>query len=495
MEKFDAVVVGGGPGGSTVASLLSMQGHRALVLEKEKFPRYQIGESLLPATVQGICRLVGAWDALARAGFVQKKGATFRWGASPEPWSFAFPEARVAGRTSYAYQVERMKFDQIMLDNARRLGADVREECSATEVLENKGRVCGVKYTSEGGAEHEISADFVIDASGNGSRLWKSVGGQRQYSEFFRSLALFGYFDGGKRLPGAESGNIFSVAFESGWFWYIPLSATLTSVGAVVRHDMAGKIQGDPEQALASLIAECPVISDYLSGAKRITAGEYGKLRVRKDYSYSSTRFWRPGMALVGDAACFVDPVLSSGVHLATYGGLLAARSVNSVMAGVVDELAAFREFEARYRREYGIFYQFLMAFYDTNVTEASYFWEAKKIIESGSPELESFVELTSGVASGESALINAEEVAKRVRSASMEFGRAIGEMDTDPSGSIARLLNSPVAGPAIRKIVGENEDEAPLLADDLVASADGLLWMIPERPPEGGASGTIANP
>ncbi len=401
MEEFDVVIVGGGPAGSTAASLVSMQGHRALILEKERFPRYQIGESLLPATVHGICRLIGAWDAVAQVGFTRKNGAT-SGGPSTRALDFSYPDSpKMAFETSYAYHVERMKFDQIMLDNARRLGTEVRECCSAKSVLESNGRVCGVRYTDDEGTEREVSGKFVVDASGNGSRLYRQAGGQRQYSDFFRSVALFGYFEGGKRLPEPNSGNILSVAFESGWFWYIPLSPTLTSVGAVVRDDMAAKIQGDPESALTNLIEECPMVSDYLSGAKRITTGEYGRLRVRKDYSYHNTKFWRPGMVLVGDAACFIDPILSSGVHLATYSALLAARSINSTLAGTLDEAGAFGEFEARYRREYGIFYEFLLSFYDMNSSQGSYFWKAKKVTESSSSELAAFVELVGGIASG----------------------------------------------------------------------------------------------
>jgi halogenation protein CepH len=122
-EEFDVVVVGGGPGGSTLATLVAMQGHRVLILEKESFPRYQIGESLLPSTVHGVCRLTGVADELAEAGFTHKRGGTMRWGANPEPWTFAFSVSqKTAGKTSHAYQVERMKFDQILLDNARRKG-------------------------------------------------------------------------------------------------------------------------------------------------------------------------------------------------------------------------------------------------------------------------------------------------------------------------------------------------------------------------------------
>jgi FAD-dependent halogenase len=481
VENFDVVIAGGGPGGSTAASLLSMRGHRVLVLEKQKFPRYQIGESLLPATVQGICRLIGVWDALAQAGFVKKYGATLRWGASPEPWTLAFPDAPVPGRTSHAYQVERAKFDELMLDNARRLGADVREGCSVTKVVENNERVCGVAYADDDGTMREVSASFVIDASGHTSRLHDRVGGKRLYSEFFRNLALFGYFAGGKRVPEPDTGNILIAAFNSGWFWYIPLSATLTSVGAVIRHDMAYKIHGDPEKALISLIEECPMISDYLSGISRITDGEYGKLRVRKDYSYCNTRFWRPGMALVGDSACFVDPVLSSGVHLATYSALLAARSINSVRAGIVDEPAAFREFEVRYRREYILFYQLLIAFYDTNADKETYFWEAKKVSESSLPELASFVALTSGLASGESALLGAAEMAKRVRAASSDFATAIGQMESKAAEGVGLLLRGPVTGPAMRHMSeGHLAEEFPVLPECLVSSADGLLWSAP---------------
>jgi halogenation protein CepH len=177
-----------------------------------------------------------------------------------------------------------------------------------------------VVYSDRDRNEHEVRAKYVVDASGHKSWIYKRVGGTREYSQFFQSLALFGYYEGGKRLPEPSSGNILSAAFDDGWFWYIPLRNTLTSVGAVVRRDMASKLQGDPEKALEALILQCPMIRDYLAGARRVRTGEYGQLRVRRDYSYHNTRFWAPGLVLMGDAPCFVDPVFSSGVHLATCG-------------------------------------------------------------------------------------------------------------------------------------------------------------------------------
>ena len=489
-EEADVVVVGGGPGGSTLATLVAMRGHRVVLLEKEKFPRFQIGESLLPSTVHGVCRLTGVADELAKAGFTKKRGGTQRWGANPKPWTFAFSVSpKMTGETSYAYQVERSKFDQILLDHARHMDVDVREQHAVTDVIDEGDRVHGVSYTDAEGNEGTIRAKYVVDASGNKSRIYQRAGARRQYSEFFRSLALFGYFEGGKRLPEPNSGNVLSCAFDSGWFWYIPLTPTLTSVGAVVRHELASKIQGDPEKALMALIAECPMIRDYLRNAKRVTEGQYGRLRTRKDYSYANTKFWRPGMALVGDAACFVDPVFSSGVHLATYGALLAARSINSVLAQTVDENTAFREFEQRYRREFGVYYEFLVAFYDLNVNEDSYFWSAKKVSKNTNSDLQSFVELVGGVSSGEAALATAESSADHYKRRSSEFASAVDQLVANNEQSMVPIIKSSIVKSAMRE--GANEQvrvllgqdagpEIPLFDGGLVASPDGLGWSRP---------------
>jgi FAD-dependent halogenase len=434
--------------------------------------------------------MTGVSEKLAKAGFTRKRGGTFKWGANPEPWTFSFAVSpKMTGETSHAYQVERSKFDKILLDHARELGAEVRENCSADDVITDGERVVGVSYTGPDGEPATIRAKYVVDASGNRSGLYKHVG-TRQYSEFFRNIALFGYFEGGKRLPAPNSGNILSVAFDSGWFWYIPLSDTLTSVGAVVRREMAEKVQGNLAEAMQNLIAECPLIAEYLEHAERVTEGEYGQLRVRKDYSYRNDKMWRPGMVLVGDAACFVDPVFSSGVHLATYSALLAARSINSVLAGMVDERAAFQEFELRYQREFGVFYEFLVSFYDLHESENSYFWSAKKITKNTSTELESFVDLVGGVASGEAALEKADKLAQRFKGESKEFAGAVDQIIANEGQNMVPLFRSSVVREAMREggqvqslaILGEDtEGEDPLFDGGLVPSGNGMLWAVPD--------------
>lgn len=487
-EEFDVVVVGGGPSGSTVASFVAKQGHRVLLLEKESFPRYQIGESLLPATVHGVCGLLGVSEEVERAGFMRKLGGTFRWGSSPEPWSFAFAiSPRMAGPTSHAYQVERMKFDDILLKHSRKLGVDVRENCAVTEVVEDGERVRGVAYTDAAGARHTVSARYVVDASGNRSRIHRRAGGERTYSDFFRNIAIFGYYEGGKRMPAPKQGNIFCAAFDEGWFWYIPLSDTLTSVGAVVNREFAESVQGDPADALSQLIAKCPRIDDLLADAERVTEGVYGEVRVRKDYSYSNSSYWSPGMVVVGDAACFLDPVFSSGVHLATYSALLAARSINSVLAGDLGEEESFAEFDAQYRHEFGLFYEFLVSFYDMNSDHESYFWQAKKVTNFADSEFEAFVELVGGVASLDGAFVDAESARTRFKHTAGELERSVSQVDRTGGDDATPLYQSEIMGSVMEQgtqiqvqaaLGGDLDPADALFPGGLVPSADGMRWV-----------------
>jgi FAD-dependent halogenase len=425
-ETFDLIVVGGGPAGSTLATFVAKRDHKVLLLEQQAFPRHQIGESLLPATVHGICPLLGVSEELKAAQFPRKYGGTFSWGSSDVPWTFQFALSKHMGTaTGFAYQVERAKFDAILLNNARKHGVQIIEPARVTAALTSEQRVTGVRWTDAAGHTHESHAKFLADASGNESLLYRQIT-ERVYSEYFQNVALYGYFLNGKRLPKPNDGNVLTAAFAKGWFWYIPLSDTLTSVGAVVSKDNATLLRDGHRQALQQFVFECPIIAQYLSNATPVTEGPYAKLRVRKDYSYCCSKFWAPGMMLVGDAACFVDPVFSSGVHLATYSALLAARSVNSSLTGTLSEERAFAEFETRYRREFGNFYQFIRAFYDMHQDKESYFWAARDVLKSNEAANEAFARLVAGIgSSGEPLFASSQELFDAMSAVSNSFQRA----------------------------------------------------------------------
>jgi halogenation protein CepH len=368
-DEFDLIVVGGGPAGSTLATLVAKDGHRVLLLERDRFPRYQVGESLLPATIHGICPLLGVEDEIRRAGFPVKLGGTFRWGNDDKFWSLYFGncvagEDDVSADRSHAYQVRRSDFDAILLKNAAENGVEVREGHTVLDLLSENERITGVRFRDEAGREQTATARFVADASGHQSCVAARLG-ERIASKFYRNIGLYGYFEHGGRLPGKDAGNTLFEAFEGGWLWYIPLSDTLTSVGAVITQQRAPALKRDLEAALRSFIDACPVTRDFLAGARRCEREPYAGLRVRKEFSYCHTRFWAPGAVLVGDSACFIDVLLSSGVHLATYSALLAARSINTCLAGELDEDRCFDEFEMRYRLEFSRFYQLLVGLYD----------------------------------------------------------------------------------------------------------------------------------
>jgi halogenation protein CepH len=468
-----------------------MRGHRVLLLEKETFPRYQIGESLLPSTVHGICRMLGVADEIGRAGFTLKRGGTFRWGSNPQAWQFSFAlSPRLPDPNSTAFQVERSRFDEILLRNAARTGVDVREGSRVTSVVSDGGRVTGVRYVATDGTPREASARYVVDASGNTSKLHGEVAGKRIYSDFFRNLAVFGYFHGGGRLPRPNEGNIFCAAFDEGWLWYIPLRPDLTSVGAVVGPEHTEAIQADPRGAWRDLIDRCAAVRDLLEGVPAATIQPYDQIRVRKDYSYWKTGFWTPGMMLVGDAACFVDPVLSSGVHLATYGALLAARSINSCLQGTLDEEASFAEFERRYRREYGVFYEFLVSFYDMERHRDSYFWSAKRVTDVPMTEAEAFADLVGGLNSGDGAVLPGGTTGTRWTAAAADLARAVGKL-TSADDRRNPLFESAV----IRKTFGEGSrlteqvlyggplDDTPPAAGSVAVAKDGLGWTVTGRP------------
>lgn len=370
-NTFDLIVIGGGPAGAVLAALTSMAGRRVLLLEKESHPRYQIGESLLPS-IRAIGELLGVEQKLKEADFIVKHGATFSWGREPnELWTMNFGQASTSDElrnpaTPYAYNVKRQKLDRILLDAAQQKGADVRERHVVNRILCENDRIVGVEYTDDRGKSNQAFAHYVADASGNRALMGRILG-QRLYSRFFRKISVFGYFENAGRLSSPLQGNVFFQTYDRAWMWHIPLNDHLTSVGVVMPADESGRIQQGAREALDYYIVKCPLIKKFLKNATSCREIPYNEVRIRSEYSYSHSCFWMPGGLLIGDAACFVDVLLSSGVHLATYSALLAARSINAILGDGLEEEVCMNEFETRYRLEYALFYQGLIGLYDMN--------------------------------------------------------------------------------------------------------------------------------
>lgn len=469
-EHFDVVVIGGGPGGSTLATFVAQAGYRVLLLERESFPRYQIGESLLPPTI-GLCHRLGLGEALEGAGFTPKNGGVWYWGTDDVPgWGFDFselPKAPLYG-SAWAYQVERSKFDTLLLQNARDKGVVVRELHKVVDLIEDEGRVVGVRYEDDQGAAGTVHARFVADAGGHTSVFHRQVG-ERVYAERFRNLALHCYYEGGKRLPEPQSGSILNVSFDKGWFWYIPLAPNLTSLGAVISTNDAPLLRVGLEEAMNSFIESCPLIKHYLGDTPRVTTGPYGQYRVRRDWSYSNTRFWKPGLVLIGDAACFVDPLFSSGVHLATYSAFLASRTILTTLEHPALEQRAFQAFETAYRKEYQHFFDYLSFFYDTHHDKEEYFRQARDVLGTTESAKQAFVRLVGG--------FSTNTPAPRPPPAILQ--QPLGVPGSKPA-SASRVVDTSPGNQDVARTLQQGEQGMPLTEAlyGLIPSGDGLRWV-----------------
>ena len=379
MTKNDSntgvVVIGGGPGGSTVATMLARQGIDVLILERERFPRHHVGESLLPASVP-VLEELGVLPAVENAGFLPKYGATMVWGREGKPWSWYFRETNQ--RYPHSYQVWRPQFDQLLLDNSRANGVEVREGHQAVDVIFRDGKATGVSYRTEGGVEGTVDARFVVDASGQNGLLAHKFG-SRQWDPFFRNLSVYAYYSGASRLPPPDDTNIFIESYANGWLWSIPLHTGWSSVGAVVDSAIGqeGIRRGGLQEFLTSQIRQAPYTSDMLSQAQ-LTSGPF----IVKDWSYTSAQFAGDGYILVGDAACFVDPLFSSGVHLALMAGVLAAAQVVTALNDPELGEASGRVYQELYLKEYSHFREMARLFYSSNLASDSYFWEARRLLD-----------------------------------------------------------------------------------------------------------------
>jgi flavin-dependent dehydrogenase len=355
----DVIVAGGGPAGSAAAAWLARAGHRVQLFERDAFPRFHIGESLL-ASVNDALSAIGADDLIRRAGFPQKWGATFML-ADGQAERYADFGIAPEVRTPQTWQVPRATFDELLLRHAATSGVDVHERQRVLDVTFDAGGVTATVAGSGGAQERlRVRARAIVDASGRGGLLSRKFD-LRIAEPRLANVAIFSHYSGVPRLQGRRAGDIRIVSRpDLGWYWLIPISEALMSVGVVLPRAAFQKLPDlDHAALLDRLIAEAPAVAALLRGARR----EW-PVRVERDYSFSSRAYAGDGWVLVGDAGSFLDPVFSTGVAIALESGVEAAQAMSAALGAGDLSAARFAIFARRQRQRYRSFRRFVLGFY-----------------------------------------------------------------------------------------------------------------------------------
>ena len=355
---YDVAVIGGGPGGSSAATALARLGRKVLVLERDRFPRFHIGESQLPWSNE-VFRALGVHEAIAAAGFVQKWGASFRTpdGAAERYADF---EDAVETPTPQTFQVPRAKFDEILLRHSASCGADVREGHRALDLAFDQSGVT-LRFADVDGAERSVRVGGIVDASGRTGFLARRLG-RHELDPLLRNIAVHAQYEGVPRLEGRRGGDIRMLTRpDMGWIWLIPLSATVISVGVVIPQAVHNReSKPTPEASLDHYLASTRAAPGLMRDARRVSPARFDA-----DYSYLGTRMAGERWVAVGDAAAFLDPIFSTGVLLAMQGGLDAAEAIDAGLSARDLSARRFADYEALVRRRYHHFRRFAVGFYN----------------------------------------------------------------------------------------------------------------------------------
>ena len=321
-DSYDCIVLGGGPSGSTAAALTAEAGFSTLLVERDQFPRFHIGESLIPETYWTLRRL-GMLERLRDSAFPKKYSVQFvsGEGKTSVPFYFNQHDPRECSQT---WQVWRGEFDQMLFENAAAKGAECHQQTRVLEVLFERDRAVGVKLQAADGETRSIAAKVIVDGTGQQSIIGTRLG-VRKIHPRLKKLAVWTYFKNAVRLPGIDGGAtlVLRTQNRNGWFWYIPLHSDITSVGVVGDVDYMTQGRGKPEEVYAEELALCPAMQERIAGAQQVDG-----IRVAREFSYTSECPSGDGWVLVGDAFTFVDPLYSSGVFLALTSGERAADCV-----------------------------------------------------------------------------------------------------------------------------------------------------------------------
>jgi len=355
---YDAIVIGGGPAGSTAASVLALKGRRVVLLEKEKFPRYHIGESLLPYCYFTLER-IGVLDRVKTAPFTKKYSVQFVNTRGRASLPFYFFE-HLKHEAASTWQVLRGEFDQMLLDNACEKGADVREETTVREMIRENGAVTGVKAVAKSGETLEFLAPITIDASGRDAfavtrNEWKVR------DPVLNKIAVWTYYKGAMRDPGVDGGAT-TIAYvpEKGWFWYIPLHEDMVSAGVVAEKDYLYNGTRDLATIFHREVDKNAWLKEHLAAGE-----QFGPYRVTGEYSYRSRHCAADGLILAGDAFAFLDPVFSSGVFLALRSGEMAADAADAALTSGDFSAEQFRPYGTDLCRGIEAMRKLVYAFYD----------------------------------------------------------------------------------------------------------------------------------
>lgn len=356
-QAFDVAIIGGGPAGSSAGTLLAKADRRVVIFEKEKFPRFRVGESMLPASL-GTLERMGVKEKIDKSGFLVKYGGEID-SACGKRVRFYFRNGLNAKRPT-AYQVLRSKFDKILLDHAGASGCDVREQTQIESFeLDDDGVTL---YSGDG--KHVVRARYVIDCSGRNSLIGNRYQLKRPYPNLHK-FSVYAYYEDVRREDGPDGTLTRMVRAKDCWFWIIPLSGNTTSVGVVMDTEKFRNLKMNPEEALTHCIAEQPVVNEAMSNARRVT-----EVYATGDFSYRNSRLTGDRWLLAGDAAGFVDPVFSSGVYLALLSGEQAADSLNETLDRPRNRAKAFRFYERRVGRVLDIYLRWASSWYTQEFVE-----------------------------------------------------------------------------------------------------------------------------
>ena len=359
-KAYDAILIGGGPAGAAASAILAGYGHRVLVIEREKFPRYHIGESLLPFTFGPLERL-GMIPKMRRSGFVKKYSASFVQPDGSVSQPFYFFNRYDRETVAQTWQVLRSEFDQMLLDNAREKGAEVREETTVKGLLKEGGRVVGVEVLDKTGRTSEIRARITLDCSGK-EAFASTRRGWRIPDPYLNKIAVWTYYEGSERGTGIDEGTT-TVAYvpEKGWFWHIPQHNDRVSVGVVAdgKYLLRGGVK-DLRLIFERAVEENKWIKDRLATGR--CTGEY---YITSEFSRHSRHCAAPGLLLVGDAFAFLDPIFSSGVMMALKSGVLAGDIVHKGLLTGDPSPGGFADYGAQLRQSVENMRKLIYAFYN----------------------------------------------------------------------------------------------------------------------------------